>query len=368
MDIRKTLKNIKRCIDKIRLDLNRDKNLDKSDFSLDEIDKDTWEQLNRPDIVNTIGIDRQPESNIDLDLTVIIPVYNTEKYLEQAVLQVQSCRYNYEVIVIDDGSTDDSWEIMQLMKKNYDNYNQTKGNLVIKHKNNGGLSSVRNMGLNLARGKYIMFLDSDDFLTDCTVDAMMDAAYMNDADIVMTDYEKLFGEKLVQQGLGIKDRVIHNNSEDKLKQLFKYPGYGCMKIYKRQLFDKVQFPEQYMYEDTIIHMLIYPQCKTFVALSRIGYIYRQGEQSLTHSTKTQIKRLDAARIMSQISKMMKKAGIETNEAMQAEIDYTLCQILTERLKYMSDKQLRAVYKYVRTYISNMTYREWLKSRVKFVEV
>lgn len=86
MDIRKTLKNIKRCIDRVRLDLNRDKSLDKSDFSLDEIDRYTWEQLNKPDNINTVGIDRQPESNIDLDLTVIVPVYNTEKYLQQAVL------------------------------------------------------------------------------------------------------------------------------------------------------------------------------------------------------------------------------------------------------------------------------------------
>ena len=59
-----------------------------------------------------------------------------------------------------------------------------------------------------------------------------------------------------------------------------------MKVYKRELFAKIQFPEQYMYEDTIIHMLIYPQCKTFATLSRVGYIYRQGAYSITHSTKT----------------------------------------------------------------------------------
>ena len=78
MGMRKTLKNIKRRLDKLGLALNTDKSLDKTDFNMDEIDKDTWELLNKPDSVNTVDINRQPDNNINLDLTVIVPVYNTE--------------------------------------------------------------------------------------------------------------------------------------------------------------------------------------------------------------------------------------------------------------------------------------------------
>ena len=93
-------------------------------------------------------------------ISVIVPIYNVEKYLEKCVNSITSQTYkNLEIILVDDGSTDSSPEICEKLK-------QSDDRIIVIHKKNGGLSSARNAGLDIAKGKYIGCVDSDDYIDE----------------------------------------------------------------------------------------------------------------------------------------------------------------------------------------------------------
>ena len=99
-------------------------------------------------------------------LTIIIPVYNVEQYLEKCVESVIPTTISYEIILVDDGSTDSS--LNKCMK-----LEETKENIKVIHKEKGGLSSARNCGLSIATGKYVAFVDSDDWVDKGTYDILL---------------------------------------------------------------------------------------------------------------------------------------------------------------------------------------------------
>ncbi len=122
-------------------------------------------------------------------ISVIIPVYNVEKYLEECVNSVLTQTYkNIEIIFVDDGSTDSSGQIC-------DNFAKEYSNITVFHKENGGQSTARNMGLEKAQGKYIYFLDSDDIIVPDALEKLCAVAEENFADVVFFDAESFIDEK-----------------------------------------------------------------------------------------------------------------------------------------------------------------------------
>ena len=112
-------------------------------------------------------------------VSVIIPVYNVEKYLEKCVLSVLNQTYkNLEIILVDDGSTDSSSELCEKLKT-LDN------RIIVVHKINGGLSDARNAGLNVCKGDYIFFLDSDDYIKSNTIEILTNIMYKDNSDLVL---------------------------------------------------------------------------------------------------------------------------------------------------------------------------------------
>ena len=112
----------------------------------------------------------------DLDLSIIIPVYNQEKYIEECLNSVltQKTKYKFETIVINDGSTDHTGELLE----------KYKDRVVLRTQENRGFSGARNRGLSDLRGRYLMFVDSDDLLLPDAIEALMNTACESDADIV----------------------------------------------------------------------------------------------------------------------------------------------------------------------------------------
>ena len=145
-------------------------------------------------------------------LSIIIPVYNVENYLRKCLESIMEQKLdNMEIIIIDDGSTDASGEICEEYKGK---------NVIVKHKKNGGLSSARNYGLEFAKGDYIWFIDSDDFIEkDCT-NTIVEKLKENKPDLMI-----------------IKSRVINENNESKDELFYSikeglYSNYEYMKILK----------------------------------------------------------------------------------------------------------------------------------------
>lgn len=214
------------------------------------------------------------------DLTIIVPVYNVEKYLEKSLNSVlnQNTDYRYHVVVVNDGSTDNSMEILE-------GYAETD-NLTIIHQENGGFSKARNTGLLAVKGRYIMFVDSDDFLPDNAVNALMSAAYQLGADIVQGSYLDTNEPGTVFTG------GMHFQKCSNVMRNGKLAGMAWGKVYQADLFRDIQFPEGYWYEDTITTALITHLAKNIATIPDIVYYYRQNSAGITRSSKGKPKSID----------------------------------------------------------------------------
>ena len=138
-------------------------------------------------------------------VSVIVPVYRVEKYLEEAVESILSQTLsNIEIILVDDGSDDRCPEICDRFQKEYEN-------IVVIHQRNHGLPAARNVGINKANGKYIAFCDSDDIMKKDMLERMVLAAQNHHADIVMCGYETFPDKKNVYPGIK-SDAVLTPNT------------------------------------------------------------------------------------------------------------------------------------------------------------
>lgn len=177
-------------------------------------------------------------------ISVIVPVYNMEKYLEKCLDSlVNQTLKEIEIIVINDGSTDNSYKILDKYKKKYSDI------LTVINTENNGISIARNIGIKEATGEYIAFIDSDDYVdinmfSDCYL-----YAKKNNLDIVVLDYYKLYENNGKLEYFKIKD-FDNTNIKNNPKLLFEINSSPWNKIYKRSLFDKTTiFPEKTKYED-----------------------------------------------------------------------------------------------------------------------
>lgn len=186
-------------------------------------------------------------------ISVIIPVYKVENYLEKSVKSVTSQTYkNLEIILVDDGSPDNCPQMCEKLAK-------TDSRILVVHKTNGGLSSARNAGLDVATGQYIYFLDSDDYIEPDTLEIMLNAMQKNYADIVIgwvkpfyTGTEKPTAFDGMVRYFNPADFNL-GNSEKKLwaYDILKIPAVAWGKLYKKSIIDKynLRFDEGLINED-----------------------------------------------------------------------------------------------------------------------
>lgn len=250
------------------------------------------------------------QNEAEMDLSIIVPVYNGEKYVEE---NIQSClsqdtNYKYEIIYVNDGSKDGTKSILEKYK------NDKK--IKVLHKENGGSASARNMGIEISKGKYLMFVDCDDLIHCDMVEKMLKNAYINDSDIVMCSHNliKYYNgeEKAVIPYIYPQRNLLHYNKDSKI---FNYSGFPWGKVYKRKLFQNARFPEGYWYEDTIIHMLVYIQCNKFNYIDDVLYDYRFNENSITNTVSNSInpKVIDRYWIIRNIENQYRNLKIDCDE-------------------------------------------------------
>lgn len=192
-------------------------------------------------------------------LSVIVPVYMVEKYVAKCIDSIINQSYtNLEIILVDDGSKDNSGRIC-------DDYKEKDDRIIVIHKDNGGLSSARNIGIENATGQLITFVDSDDYIKCNMYDMMIDCLCKNNLDVICCNYESDSTSKNEKNESAFK--VLKHI--DAVARLLDEDGYRCYswnKIYKKELFDNVKFPEGLFYEDIITNY------KLFLKANRIGYV------------------------------------------------------------------------------------------------
>lgn len=208
-------------------------------------------------------------------ISVIVPVYNVEKYLGKCIDSLVSQTYpNLEIVLVDDGSTDNSGRIC-------DSYASQHSQIRVHHRANGGLSAARNSGIYVSTGEYLMFVDSDDWVSTDITEKLFQNLITADADISScseywvyenTRFDKREGTIHVMTPAEAMQDMLYQNG-------LNHSTWG--KLYKRQLFDSVRFPDGILYEDLATFYLLYEQCRVVVHTTARLYYYRQRNDSLT---------------------------------------------------------------------------------------
>ncbi len=217
----------------------------------------------------------------EIKVSVIVPVYKVEKYLDRCIQSIFKQKYkNLEIILVDDGSPD-SCGLM------CDGYAVNDARVRVIHKENGGLSSARNAGIKIATGDYLCFVDSDDWISSDMIEHMIHLVEKHDAEIVSVSYTLATTESVVNSSM-FDIKVMDRNEaleyflEVGMKsRVSDYPV--CIKAFKRELFDDVEFPIDTLYEDYTTNVLLMKKCNTYVKSTKVCYYYFQGGSSIVRS-------------------------------------------------------------------------------------
>lgn len=215
-------------------------------------------------------------------ISIIVPVYNAEEYIKKCLDSIVNQTYkDLEIILVDDGSPDSSGAIC-------DEYAKNDSRIKVIHKENGGLSSARNAGLNVASGEYITFIDSDDYIEEDTISSVVDAILQKQVEIV------LIREKQVNQN-GETTKIVGdtptNTTFYKEKEflvelvLGKQINGACDKFYKRECIKDLRFEEGRHHGEDMLFNVCYLSCvKNVGYVDSIKYSYVANENSITHAS------------------------------------------------------------------------------------
>ena len=233
-------------------------------------------------------------------LSVIIPAYNVEKYIERCINSVLN-QYlkNIEIIVIDDGSKDKTSDICLKISEN-------NKNIIYKKVQNGGCSTARNLGISMAKGKYIAFLDSDDWVDSDMYINMIEEAEKNQADIVICGFKKLDENKNLLSTVKIPKRNNKNEYIDCTTEWFASP---CNKIYKRDLLEKnnIRFLLNiYTGEDMFFNFISFFYSKNIISLDEPYYNYFMNQNSVSNNYKN---RTDIYIVIRELISFYKRNGV-----------------------------------------------------------
>ena len=217
-------------------------------------------------------------------ISVIVPVYNVEKYIGRCVKSILDQSYQkLEIILVDDGSTDQSGSLC-------DEWERKDERIQVIHKENGGLSDARNAGIRNAKGEYLCFIDSDDYVEPQMIQVLYENLVASNADMSVCEFEKQ------QEGNEADFPCDGNHStkeyegEELLALLYSKEFLNRStivvawnKLYKRELFDGVWYPVGRLHEDEyVIHRLLYKAGKLVYTPQKF-YHYMQREQSIMSS-------------------------------------------------------------------------------------
>lgn len=204
-------------------------------------------------------------------VSIIIPVYNVEKYLERCLDSVINQTYkNIEIICVNDGSIDKSLDILEIFKNKDDR-------IKIFKQENKGLSETRNRGINLSKGRYIFFVDSDDWIEKDTIEVLLKKMLEEKVDIVIGGVNKCYFNK--------KNNKIFNKNSKKVCTTLEYIEYAIKekkfivnvwnKLYKKDILkkNKIEFKKGILYEDFLFTIQYLLKCKKVCLTEKIIYNY-----------------------------------------------------------------------------------------------
>ena len=230
-------------------------------------------------------------------ISVIIPIYNVEKYLKKCIESVIKQTYtNLEIILVNDGSTDGSGQICN-------EYKEKDNRIKVIHKENGGISDARNIGLNIATGKFIYFVDSDDYINDDAIEYLYKLLINNDAAIVIGN-DKFVYEKTINKSIELQEENKNNKEWEEIKtytpeEAIKstFYNYGLTssiwnKLYRAELFVDIRYPSGKICEDLATTYKLFARSNKIIFSNKITYNYLANRATSYMNVKFKKERMD----------------------------------------------------------------------------
>ena len=225
-------------------------------------------------------------------ISVIVPAYNVEKYIKTCLDSLINQTYsNFEIIIINDGSTDQTEEILRSYQSN--------PKFRIYSQKNGGLSAARNHGLKLANGELVCFIDSDDSVKSDYLEKLV-APFIDcaDVDITVCGYQEKFEKSEIDHVLKTQKITGYQATEDLLIKQQDFNVLAWNKLYRKSLFTDydIEYPVGQIHEDNLTTYKLFSHSQTVVYISDVLYIYQRTHSEITknrHSEEKTLKRLQA---------------------------------------------------------------------------
>lgn len=210
------------------------------------------------------------------EISIIVPIYNVELYLRKCVDSILAQTFrSFELILVNDGSPDKCGEICEY-------YKELDPRVVVIHKQNGGLSDARNYGIDVAQGRYIGFVDSDDWIEPDMYEALHGLITAHNADIAVCGHCEVQDEVKLEKSFTHQVRVYDNaHAFDKLLEDTEIQNLAWDKLYKAELFSQVRYPVGRYFEDIFTTYKLFLQANKTVSLDSPKYLYLKRSDSIT---------------------------------------------------------------------------------------
>ena len=291
-------------------------------------------------------------------ISVIVPVYNVEKYIKKCIDSILRQTYcNIEIILIDDESKDKSGIIC-------DQYAKIDNRIKVIHKENTGISDVRNLGIKLANGKYITFIDSDDYVEDDYVEFLYNLIIKNNVKISITSHTAIYNTGLKLQEATNEFSVI--DSKTAIERTLYEEGINISpwgKMYEKTVFDKVQYPVSKNYEDTAVTCKLFSQVDKVAIGSVSKYYYIIREDSISR-VKDFSQKMDLITCANDMGEYILKQYPDLGKAVNRRIMYAYLSTLSQlaNLKERHPKEQKEIMTYINTHRKQILEDERIPSR------
>lgn len=260
-----------------------------------------------------------------MKISTIVPVYNVEKYLTKCIDSIINQTYkDLEIILVDDGSTDNSGQIC-------DQYAKKDNRIKVIHKENGGLSDARNVGIKNSTGEYLSFIDSDDYIDKDMIECLYNAITNTNSDIAVCG-KYIEGETGKYYLKNVNSQLKIYDSKEALKSILTnnlIDVSACDKLFIKTLFKDIQFPKNKYFEDMGTIYKLIDLCNSIVHIGSAKYHYIQRQDSIT-KTKFDMRYNDLYEHMNQLIELINK---KYNYLTEYVLSYQLQNLITIITEY-----------------------------------
>ena len=275
-------------------------------------------------------------------ISVIVPIYNVERYLSECINSILRQTFSdFECILINDGSTDTCGEICN-------NYQKIDNRIKIIHQSNKGVSAARNMGLNIAKGEYITFIDSDDIIHHSYLYYLYNTAKKYNTDLVQCFYTQFTKNKPTDQDIDIRDKIYTLSGYEAILKHYRNADFSFMvwdKLYSRRLVGKLRFPEQLRNEDEFFNNHILLECEKIIQIPQSLYYYRVHQISFS-------------------KKIFSEQNLDILDVTHDAFIFFAEKNCTEILPFVAKEFWRRFYKYVRRAIKNNCFPQVKEQQIR----